>query len=133
MEYKGIKFDSKMECDYYKEVIEELGDEFEIHLQPKYELFAKYEIEGKKVRAINYIADFAIINKSNSTIKIIDIKGFETADFKIKKKMFERIFLTKIHCITRAPKYYEKDSWIELDELKKIRKERKKLKESEVE
>ena len=38
VEYKGIVFDSKVECDYYQYLERNLGDEYDhIELQPRYE------------------------------------------------------------------------------------------------
>ena len=117
--YKGIKFDSKMEMEYYKYLLEYWRPE-EIILQPSFTLQKAFiDSRGKKQRAILYKSDFQLPDGS-----VIDVKGFETADFKIKKKLFLYKFAMKLYCITKAPKYTGKE-WIELDELKKVRKERK--------
>jgi len=126
-EYNGINFDSQMELKFYLHLLELQKDGIvrEIHLQPVYELLGAYEIEGKKVRPINYKADFKVIYE-NDYEEVIDIKGFTTADFLIKKKLFEYNYKTPLHCIT----FSGIDSgWIKIEDLKKARKERKKLKE----
>ena len=113
-----IKFDSKMEADYYLYLLTKYKKS-EIKLQPKFLLQSKYKNNKRKnIREINYIADFQIGNT------IIDIKWFETTDFKLKKKMFEYIY-NDFHliCITYVKKYW---GWIELEELKKLRKANKK-------
>lgn len=88
----------------------------------------KFRKNGKAYQEINYIADFKIYNKDGS-VEIIDIKGFETTDFRLKKKMFEYKYpeLTLV-CLTYVKKY---GGWIETDKLKKIRKENKKKNKEE--
>jgi len=125
--YKGIKFDSQMEMEYYKHLLE-FYNENEIILQPKFTLQDKFvDCRGNKHMAIKYIADFQLPDGS-----VIDVKGMETSDFKIKKKLFLYKFAMKLYCMTKAPKYYTVEyqkEWIELSELKKIRRERKKCKD----
>jgi len=128
--YAGLKFDSQQELDYYKHLLE-MGHK-DIILQPKFELQAKFtDSTGKKHMAINYIADFQIGNV------VIDVKGVETTDFKIKKKMFLKRYNSnmclssyadnplELKIIAKAPKYSGVE-WIDYDELKKIRAKRKK-------
>jgi len=126
-EYNGINFDSQMELKFYLHLLELQKDGIvrEIHLQPVYELLGAYEIEEKKVRAIKYKADFKVIYTDGHE-EVIDIKGFTTTDFLIKKKLFEYKYKIPLHCITFSG---IDDGWIKLDDLKKARKERKKLKE----
>lgn len=81
--YKGIKFDSKLECNVYKRM-EELG--IVPTLQPKYELQPKFALLGQVYRPIEYKADFLIT--INETDYILDAKGMETPEFKLKKKLF---------------------------------------------
>ena len=126
-EYNGIKFDSQMELKFYLHLLELQKDGIvrDIHLQPSYELLEAYEIEGKKVRPINYKADFKVIYTDGHE-EVIDIKGFTTPDFLIKKKIFQHKYKTTLHCITFSK---IDNGWINFDDLKKARKERKKLKE----
>lgn len=85
----GIKFDSKRESDRYIELklLERAGRISDLILQPKFELIPKYEINGRKVRKIEYIADFQY--KENGKTVVEDAKGFKTKDYIIKKKLFE--------------------------------------------
>ena len=89
----GIKFDSKKEAEYYCQLklLKQAGKIKDYRLQPKYELQPAFEKNGKKYRAITYIADFAIINNDGTT-EVVDIKGVETQVFKIKKKLFEYMY-----------------------------------------
>ena len=74
----GIKFDSKLESEFYEYLLE-MGCDFE--LQPVFLLQDKFEHNGKKYRKIEYKADFRIGNV------VIDVKGQETDVFKLKRKM----------------------------------------------
>lgn len=62
---------------------------------------SKYEyyiVKGiKKYKEIKYIADFILT--INWKEYVIDIKWFETPDFKLKKKMFENKFKVPIICV----------------------------------
>lgn len=85
----GIKFDSKRESDRYTELklLERAGKISDLVLQPKFELIPKYEINGRKVRKMEYVADFQYTE--NGKIIVEDAKGFKTKDYLIKKKLFE--------------------------------------------
>lgn len=124
IQYKGVVFDSKVECDYYQYLERNLGEGYDrIELQPKYELQPKFE----NIRPINYVADFALW-KDGKLIEVIDVKGMPTPEAKIKAKIFRHqnrdIPLT---WICEAPKYTGLE-WITYEELLKARKKRKKEK-----
>lgn len=85
-----IKFDSIAEGRRYKELklLEKAGKISDLELQPKFELQEKYtNAKGEHVRAITYKADFCYIE--NEKIIVEDVKGMETKEFKLKKKLFE--------------------------------------------
>lgn len=86
----GIKFDSIGESRRYSELklLERAGAISELELQPRFELQPSFKKNGKTIRAITYTADFKYINNKGKIV-IEDFKGFETRDFKIRKKMFE--------------------------------------------
>jgi hypothetical protein len=87
----GITFDSKAEANRYCELklLKNAGEVKDFTLQPKFELQPKFKgKDGKTVRAIHYIADFYITWKDGS-VTVEDVKGCETKEFSIKKKMFE--------------------------------------------
>ncbi len=96
----GINFDSKAEANRYIELrmLEKAGYIKQLKLQPKFELQAKYtNNKGEHVRAITYIADFIyteLIVGDGGIGKVVveDVKGMETKEFKLKKKMFEYKF-----------------------------------------
>lgn len=54
---------------------------------PKFQLQKSFKKYGKTIRAIEYFADFQVTYADGTEI-IYDTKGRETADFKIKQKMF---------------------------------------------
>lgn len=86
----GIKFDSKAEAKRYIELKMLLKGKYitDLELQPKFELQPKYiNNKGEHIRAIIYKADFMYI-KNGITI-VEDVKGVETKDFKLKKKILE--------------------------------------------
>lgn len=119
----GIQFDSKMEGDYYKYLWEErkAGNIKDFTLQPTYELQPKFYKRDKLFRAITYKADFEV-TELDGTIVTIDVKGFETADFKIKKKMFEYKYPQELRLVTFSK---IDGGWIESEDLKEARKKRK--------
>lgn len=125
VEIDGILFDSKLESQYYLE-LKKLQKEKKIHhfeCQPEYVLMEAFTKSDKKYRKMTYTADFKIyINETD--FYLVDTKGFETEAFKLKEKLFNYIYrdielkLLNYDAIT--------DQWLELKELKKLRKERKK-------
>lgn len=118
--YEGITFDSEMECEYYKYLLTQY-DKNDIVLQPRFLLQTGFIKDGiKKILPIVYVADFMIKHKI-----VVDVKGFETADFTLKKKMFWFNFPNfDLMIITKAPKWTG-ENWIEVDRLKKMRKNKK--------
>lgn len=74
------------------------------------------------VQAIKYISDFMITYKDGS-VKVVDIKGIKTADFKIKEKMFNfRYPELNFECIIwDGPS----KAWLEYSEYEAAKKARK--------
>lgn len=86
----GIKFDSKAEARRYVELklMQDAGHIKDLRLQPKFTLQESYKNnKGKTVRAITYIADFTYFQDGKNVVE--DVKGVETKEFKLKKKLFE--------------------------------------------
>lgn len=123
----GHTFDSQAEAEYYAYLMKAKHEGVieSFILQPVYELQPKFKKHGKLFRAITYKADFEVI-QTDGKVVTIDVKGFETSDFKLKKKMFEYKYEQGLTLVCKAPKYLAPQEWVELEELKKIRKERKK-------
>ena len=88
----GIKFDSKAEARRYTELklLEKAGEITDLKLQPRFILQHSFKHKGKTIRAITYMADFQYSENGKEIVE--DVKGVETAVFKIKKKMFLNIY-----------------------------------------
>ena len=120
----GIKFDSLMEGQYYVFLKEkELKNEIQcLTLQPEYVLQESFTKNGKKFRPIIYIADFRYQVVNTNQWMIVDIKGKETVEFKIKQKLFEYKFPDLSLSVIQE---YEGE-WLTLSEIRKIKRNKKK-------
>ena len=80
-------FDSKKEAEYYQELKLKLraGAIKGFCLQPIFIL----------APGLKYKADFIVFNE-DGTYEIIDVKGFKTKEYKVKKKVFEDKYDLKI-------------------------------------
>ena len=109
-----------MEKDFYIYLLKNHKKD-EIIIQPSYTLIESFrDSEGKLNRAITYKADFEVLGVS------YDVKGMTLPIFLLKEKLFKKKFPEKkLKVICKAQKYTGLE-WIELSELKKIRKDRKK-------
>lgn len=125
VEIDGYIFDSKIEASYYEQLKWLKANKqikgFKLH--PRYLLQDSFKKNGKHFRKIEYIADFEVKHLDGS-IEVVDVKGMETEAFKIKRKLFERLYLYKLSLVTYSKKW---GGWIELDELKRLRKKAKKV------
>lgn len=115
----GVTFASKAESKYYEQLkwLKQAKQIKDFKLQPKFLLMEKFKKNGKIFRKINYIADFEIHNLDGS-IEIVDVKGHETKEFLIKRKLFENRYEHSLKVVTLDDTY----GWIELDQLKKLKK-----------
>lgn len=120
----GIRFDSKEEAKYY-ELLKRKRAEGEIQnyeLQPKYILQPSFKRDGKTIRAITYTPDFLVYH-TDGTEEIIDIKGMETQQGLMRRKMFWHKYPDlKLTWLSRSIKWGDADGWIDYDELKRRRK-----------
>jgi hypothetical protein len=127
VEIDGHVFDSRIEARYYEDLkLREANKQILFfRLQPRYLLLEAFQKNGQKFRKMEYIADFEVHHLDGS-IEVVDVKGMETEAFKIKRKLFEFKYPHKLSLVT----YSKIDGgWIELDQLAKKRKERKKIAE----
>lgn len=124
----GIEFDSKTESDFYLHLkeLKEKGEIKDFELQPPFTLQEGFRYKGRWIHPIKYIADFRVVNNDGTTY-VVDIKGMETADFKIKKKIYMKKFPEELKLITFSK---IDGGWIELEDLKKARKARKAKKQA---
>lgn len=89
--YDGYTFDSIKEKNYYikLKLLEKAGKIKELELQKEYELQPSFRLNNKTSRRITYKADFKYISVEDDRIHIIDVKGFRTDVYRLKKKLFE--------------------------------------------
>lgn len=83
VEIDGIKFDSQKEADYYCELKLRLA-------AGEIKGFCR-QSEFILANNLRYKADFIVFNNDGSS-NIIDVKGFKTDVYKLKKKIFEDKF-----------------------------------------
>ncbi|MFF2754324.1 DUF1064 domain-containing protein [Psychrobacillus sp. NPDC058041] len=82
----------------------------------------------EKLHRKNLYVDNFEIHHLDGSIETVDVKGFETTDFAIRRKLFERKYPHKLSILA----FSRIDvGWIEIDKLKKARRERKKAKVSQ--
>lgn len=123
----GINFDSKSESDYYIVLKDKLANKEikSFELQPSYELTPKFMKNGKLIRSMSYAPDFLIVHLDDS-LEAIDVKGFSTQASEMRKKLFDyRYPNIKLTWISYCKKW---GGWIEISELKRLRKLNKKEK-----
>ena len=102
-EIDGIIFDSQTEAEYY-DYLKHNKDVIKFEMQKEFVLQDKFLIvNGERIdesnknfkklqkanpgcttQAIKYIADF-VVHYADGTIKVIDVKGQKTVDFKLKE------------------------------------------------
>lgn len=143
----GIKFHSKMEAKYYEYISGELeqGNIKAFEMQVPYVLQEGYIVfEGrvifdsekdfgkiqrkhklKKITSIVYKCDFKVTH-NDGTIEVIDIKGFSTTDFEIKKRLLLCKYASEIDKFSVLQE--QKGEWKDYYEIKKEMRAKKKQK-----
>lgn len=123
VEVDGITFDSKIEARYYQYLkqLKKQGIVKDFELQPKFILLERFKKNGKTFRSIEYIADFKV-EYPNGYVEVVDIKGMETKDFKIKRKLFEYRYPATLKVLTFSA---IDGGWIELEQYNKAKNARK--------
>lgn len=88
----GEEFDSKKEGNRYKELklLLKEGKISNLELQPRFLLQDGFKKNGRTFRKIEYIADFKYIENGKTIVE--DVKGMQTDVFKIKHKIFEKVY-----------------------------------------
>ena len=91
VEYDGYTFDSIREKNYYikLKLLEKAGKIKELELQKEYELQPSFKINNKTSRKITYRADFTYKTTEDDKLHVVDVKGFRTDVYRLKKKLFE--------------------------------------------
>lgn len=85
-------FDSIQESRRYKELklLLKAGKISDLQLQPRFLLQDSFKKNGKTFRKIEYIADFQYIENGKTIVE--DVKGMQTEVFKLKHKIFEKVY-----------------------------------------
>lgn len=88
----GEEFDSKKEGNRYKELklLLKAGKISNLELQPRFLLQDGFKKNGRTFRKIEYIADFKYIENGKTIVE--DVKGMQTDVFKLKHKIFEKVY-----------------------------------------
>ena len=86
------EFDSKREENRYKELklLERAGEIKDLELQPRFLLQDSFKKNGRTFRKIEYVADFKYIENGKTIVE--DVKGMQTDVFKLKHKIFEKVY-----------------------------------------
>ena len=87
---ESLRFDSNKELNYYlilkdrqkKGEITDLKRQVTIEILPAFT-----DVTGAKHRALTYVADFTYTEVKTSSKVIVDVKGFKTEVYKIKRKL----------------------------------------------
>lgn len=85
-------FDSVRESQRYKELklLERAGEISNLELQPRFLLQDSFKKNGRTFRKIEYVADFQYIENGKTIVE--DVKGIQTDVFKLKHKIFEKVY-----------------------------------------
>jgi hypothetical protein len=88
----NIKFDSNLEATRYKELklLLRAGEISNLELQPRFLLQDSFKKNGRTFRKIEYVADFKYIENGKTIVE--DVKGIQTDVFKLKYKIFEKVY-----------------------------------------
>lgn len=86
----GIEFASAKEARHYAELKlrERAGEIRDLVLQPVFELQEGFIFDGKSVRPVTYRADFQYFDVKLKKDVVVDVKGFKTPEYKLKRKLF---------------------------------------------
>lgn len=92
-EFNGRKYDSKFEAGVAQDLELRLksGEITEIEPQYKLEMWA-YRENGLPAFKVSHKVDFRVANKDGS-YELVEAKGVETADYKMRRKFLENIWL----------------------------------------
>lgn len=111
VQYNGEIFDSKFELTFfiYLKELEKQGKISNLQRQIKYELLPRQTDENNKFKfhPVVYKSDFEY-DDVQGVHHTVDTKGFRTADFRIKQKLFYYRTNREIECVTyKEAKKYE--------------------------
>lgn len=85
----GYTFDSQAEGERYLILreMEARGEIANLEVHPRFQIQEGFkDWKGRRVRPIHYVADFQYYEGNQLTVE--DVKGFQTAVFRLKRKLF---------------------------------------------
>ena len=93
VESDGVKFDSKRELARWNQLkmLESAGHITDLKRQVPFEVVPSVNLDGKKQRAVVYVADFTYTEEPGY-MTVEDSKGFKTPDYIIKRKLMKHVF-----------------------------------------
>ena len=97
---EGNKWDSKKEFKFYLQLLE--NDKIkDIERQVEYILIPKQTNENGKFlfHPVKYKLDFKYYSEEDNKVHYVDVKGFKTPEYKIKKKLMwyiHKIFIEEV-------------------------------------
>lgn len=86
----GHWFDSIAEAEYYPIAINYASEKgCELRLQERLDILPGLKINQWSIRKSQYVADYAFYHRGK-LIRLVDVKGVETKDFRLKAKMIAK-------------------------------------------
>lgn len=74
-----------------------------LEFHPRFLLQDKYRTkDGRNIKAIEYVSDFRI--DVGGDVYLVDAKGRETTDFKLKRKIFEKRYQDEVLLVLKTTK-----------------------------
>ena len=86
----GHWFDSIAEAEYYPIAVS-YADQYgyELKLQDRIDILPTLKLNQWAIKKTQYVADYAFYHRGK-LVRLVDVKGVETKDFKLKAKMIAR-------------------------------------------
>lgn len=128
VKYNDITFDSQEELDYYLILVEKerKGEITGLDIHRSFELQEAFTLNGKKIKAITYEADFVYWDEKENIGVAIDVKGYADDVFLLKKKLFDYKYQLTFPNGLQVMKYSKSTGWVNYDDYKKARASYKK-------
>jgi protein associated with RNAse G/E len=116
VEKYGLKFDSRLELFFYELC---RSEKLDFEFQVLYELHPPFKYQGKAVRAMTLTVDFDFQEHGKNVI--VDTKGFQRNDNKLKWKLLKYALSTESHPHIFLPKNQTECKDV-VDFIKKLKK-----------
>lgn len=127
MPQDAIIFDSKLEAEYYRDMLLPLMESGDVHVevQPQFEILRGSTDEWYKFSPVHYTPDFLLTYKDGRR-EAIDVKGMPpTADFVLRRKMFHHRYpLIPLVVLKYVRKY---GGWVTLEQYAKAKRQARKM------